>query len=159
MHTQETDVPLANAVSLNSFLSGSITPPSPAAYPSGAVKATLHALYSGSPGAPGSFSLTEQLILVPDLRAIPHGASAPDLDSLTLRANAAAASVACGSLLAGHTSESDEFGDVGFALGEGPYGPGSAQAILRALGLADAAAQGEVRAFFAGEHRTPRALG
>ena len=61
--------------------------------------------------------------------------------ALTLLANEAAASIACGSVLAGQTSESDEFGDAGFWLGPGSYGQGDELEILRALGLADRAGQ------------------
>ena len=57
------------------------------------------------------------------------------LKHLTITANAAAASVFCGSVLAGHTSEADDYGDVAFYLGPGDYGPGHEQGVLLALGL------------------------
>ncbi|KIP08289.1 hypothetical protein PHLGIDRAFT_117384 [Phlebiopsis gigantea 11061_1 CR5-6] len=61
----------------------------------------------------------------------PRYVGTPDLDSLTLRANAAAAaSAACESLLSGHTSE---FGNTGLALGGDPYGSDGTRAILRAF--------------------------
>ncbi|OCH91812.1 hypothetical protein OBBRIDRAFT_886717 [Obba rivulosa] len=58
------------------------------------------------------------------------------LCELTLAANAAANSLACGSILAGQTSETDEFGDVAFWLGEGPFGKGFENEVLKALGFA-----------------------
>ncbi|KAA1474261.1 hypothetical protein DENSPDRAFT_746570, partial [Dentipellis sp. KUC8613] len=56
--------------------------------------------------------------------------------SLTLAANNAAAANACGSVLAGHTSEGDEFGDVALWLGEGEFGAGHEEDVLRTLDLA-----------------------
>ncbi|KAI0644648.1 hypothetical protein C8Q79DRAFT_1011671 [Trametes meyenii] len=61
------------------------------------------------------------------------------LRQLTLGANAAAAALFCGSILAGHTSEADEFGDIAFWLpGEGDVDYGAAGHevdILNLLGL------------------------
>ena len=57
------------------------------------------------------------------------------LHSLTLAANAVANENACGSVLAGQGSESDEFGDVACWLGQGDYGPGRETNVLQALGL------------------------
>ncbi|ETW80547.1 hypothetical protein HETIRDRAFT_101688 [Heterobasidion irregulare TC 32-1] len=57
------------------------------------------------------------------------------LHSLTLAANAVANENACGSVLAGQGSESDEFGDVACWLGQGEYGPGRETDVLQALGL------------------------
>ncbi|EJF57735.1 hypothetical protein DICSQDRAFT_182982 [Dichomitus squalens LYAD-421 SS1] len=57
------------------------------------------------------------------------------LKQLTVAANAAAASGFCGSILAGHTSEADDYGDVAFYLGPGDYGPGHEQDVLRSLGI------------------------
>ena len=57
------------------------------------------------------------------------------LKQLTSTANAAAASVLCGSILAGHTSDADDFGDVAIYLGPGDYGPGHERNVLQLLGL------------------------
>ncbi|TBU40915.1 hypothetical protein BD309DRAFT_1082424 [Dichomitus squalens] len=57
------------------------------------------------------------------------------LKQFTVAAGAAAASVFCGSILAGHTSEADDYGDLAFYLGPGDYGPGHEQDVLRALGF------------------------
>ncbi|TFK87080.1 hypothetical protein K466DRAFT_653343 [Polyporus arcularius HHB13444] len=61
------------------------------------------------------------------------------LKELAYSANAAAASVYCGSVLAGHTSEADEYGDIAVFLGPGEtgvnFGPGHERDILDALGL------------------------
>ncbi|KAI0661248.1 hypothetical protein C8Q70DRAFT_1052352 [Cubamyces menziesii] len=54
-----------------------------------------------------------------------------------LCANAAAASLACGSILAGHASEADEYGDIAFWLGEGEYDKGHELEILQSLALQD----------------------
>ncbi|KAI9066624.1 hypothetical protein FKP32DRAFT_363647 [Trametes sanguinea] len=52
------------------------------------------------------------------------------LKELTVTANAAAASLACGSILAGHASEADEFGDIAFWLGDGDYTQGHERDVL-----------------------------
>ncbi|KAI0915651.1 hypothetical protein AcV5_003515 [Taiwanofungus camphoratus] len=57
------------------------------------------------------------------------------LSALTLGANDAASSTACGSILAGQTSESDEYGDIAFWLGEGNFNKGNEKAVIKALGL------------------------
>ncbi|KAI0727403.1 hypothetical protein C8Q72DRAFT_840812, partial [Fomitopsis betulina] len=57
------------------------------------------------------------------------------LAELTQRAAAAALSLACGSILAGRTSESDEYGDVALWLGKGDFGLGREREILDALAL------------------------
>lgn len=57
------------------------------------------------------------------------------LAELTQRAAAAALSLACGSILAGRTSESDDYGDVALWLGKGDFGLGREREILDALAL------------------------
>nr|VWO97509.1 Phosphatase tensin-type domain-containing protein [Ganoderma boninense] len=57
------------------------------------------------------------------------------LKQLTRTANAAAASVLCSSILAGHTSDADDFGDVAIYLGPGDFGPRHERDVLRLLGL------------------------
>lgn len=56
---------------------------------------------------------------------------------LARTANIAAASVLCGSILAGHTSDADDFGDVAIYLGPGDYGSGHKQDALQLLWLED----------------------
>ncbi len=77
--------------------------------------------------------------------ALPFALAPPNVDvpaeakaylkQLTRTANAAAASVLCGSILAGHTSDADDFGDVAIYLGPGNFGPGHEQGVLQLLGL------------------------
>ncbi|RPD78380.1 hypothetical protein L226DRAFT_610315 [Lentinus tigrinus ALCF2SS1-7] len=62
------------------------------------------------------------------------------LKELARSANAAAASVYCGSVLAGQTSEADEYGDVALFLGfdtepRVDFGPGHERDVLHVLGL------------------------
>lgn len=61
------------------------------------------------------------------------------LNELTVEANEAAASLFCGSILAGQSSEADEYGDVGVWLGDVEIGPTSSksesEAIVDALSL------------------------
>jgi hypothetical protein len=61
------------------------------------------------------------------------------LNELTVEANEAAASLFCGSILAGQSSETDEYGDVGVWLGDLEIGPASSksdsEAIVEALSL------------------------
>lgn len=114
--------------------------PQPSALPQdtvSAVRATLKVLYhaQSSIGEIGPHILPAQLILVPGSRKFPPTDAADIVGALTERANAAAASLACGSILAGQSSESDEFGDVAFWLGDGAYGRGEERSLLRALGL------------------------
>ncbi|KAJ6558574.1 hypothetical protein DFH09DRAFT_986634 [Mycena vulgaris] len=71
---------------------------------------------------------------------LPHGVPAPAdqlvyLESLASAAQQAADSIPCSSILAGHSSESDDFADLSVWLGQGAYGPGNAQAVLAKLGL------------------------
>lgn len=55
--------------------------------------------------------------------------------ALAKNAREAAEAHACASALAGHTSESDDFIDVGLAIGKLPEG--SAKSVVKALGLGD----------------------
>ena len=61
------------------------------------------------------------------------------LNKLTVEANAAAASLFCGSILAGQSSETDEYGDVGVWLGDLEVGLASnkseSEVIIEALSL------------------------
>lgn len=119
--------------------------PEPASFPPGAVaaaKATLRVLYPGGGGPLELVVQPEELLLVPaGEQAVQLATEGQAPPALTRAAAAAAASIACGSVLAGPTSESDEFGDVGFWLGVGVAhslgrSPDGAQETLRALGLA-----------------------
>lgn len=130
------------------FLSASVNT-EPTSSPSGAVaavKATLRVLYCPRPNAADRaleplLVLPERLMLVPDADKLAQLEAGGRVPALTHLANAAAASIASGSVLAGQTSESDEFGDVGFWLGAGSHGPGNEQETLRALGLAGRTSQ------------------
>ena len=65
-------------------------------------------------------------------------------DALAAAAQQAADSLLCSSILAGHSSESDEFADIGIFLGEGAdYSKGNEKQVLKSLGLEP----GKVRAF------------
>jgi hypothetical protein len=61
------------------------------------------------------------------------------VNELTAEANKAAASLFCGSILAGQSSEADEYGDVGVWLGDLEIGPGASKSdsevIVEALSL------------------------
>jgi hypothetical protein len=60
-------------------------------------------------------------------------------NELTAKANEAAASLFCGSILAGQSSETDEYGDVGVWLGDLEIGPtaskSDSEVIVEALSL------------------------
>lgn len=64
------------------------------------------------------------------------------MKALVEAAEEAATSLACGSILVGLGSESDDNGDVGLWLGNGPYARGQESEVLKALDLMDWA-QGE----------------
>ncbi|KAH7908603.1 hypothetical protein BJ138DRAFT_1012447 [Hygrophoropsis aurantiaca] len=80
-----------------------------------------------------------------DLLVLGRGSTPPDeqtrkkLLNLTEAAQDAAKSLFCGSIIAGHTSESDEYADIGIWLGHGPddhgYDKGYEIEVLHALGL------------------------
>lgn len=59
------------------------------------------------------------------------------VNELTDEANKAAASLFCGSILAGQSSETDEYGDVGVWLGDLGIGPAAnkSEVIVEALSL------------------------
>ncbi len=84
---------------------------------------------------------TSHTAIPPDLIVLPPSLSPPPKDAadflmeLTACANAAATSAACGSIIAGHNSETDEFGDIAFWLGPGSYEQGNELAVFRALNL------------------------
>ena len=91
-----------------------------------------------------SLGLEERLKLTETGKAIFGKAASGEVEKyvneLTVAANEAAASLFCGSILAGQSSETDEFGDVGMWLGDLDSGPGSgkpeSEAIVDALSLA-----------------------
>jgi len=98
-----------------------------------AVSATPSTLYAQSAETQHS-GATPSAILAQSASAPPSKVE-DYLVGLTTKANAAANALFCGSILAGRSSESDEFGDVAFWLGEGQYEQGHERGILLALGL------------------------
>ncbi|KAF7375995.1 hypothetical protein MSAN_00014100 [Mycena sanguinolenta] len=102
-----------------------------------AASATVQRLQRLSPSsatASASF-IPQHLLLVPSGVSKPSDQVAAELESLASAAQSAATSVLCSSILAGHTSESDEFGDTAIWLGPGAFGKGHEQAVLSSLGL------------------------
>ena len=71
------------------------------------------------------------------------------LRDLASAANSTANENACGSVLAGQTSEADEFGDICVWLGTGPFSEGHEVGILRALNLSDSIRRARYRPHFA----------
>lgn len=55
------------------------------------------------------------------------------VNELTAEANEAAGSLYCGSILAGQSSEADEYGDVGVWLGDLEIGPMASKSISEAI--------------------------
>jgi len=55
------------------------------------------------------------------------------VNELTVEANEAAASLFCGSILAGQSSETDEYGDVGVWLGDLEIGPATSKSDLEVV--------------------------
>lgn len=107
-------------------------------------KATLAHLYRNS-----------SIIKVASLISPPPPEVRVYLRDLASTANSAANENACGSVLAGQTSEGDEFGDICVWLGVGPYSEGHEVNILRALNLSDSIRRARYRphfATFAGAH-------
>lgn len=99
---------------------------------SAAVSATLSAVYGSEPASILS-SEAGAPVLYPTGRPGRKDAEA-FLQSLTLKANAAANAMGCGSALLGQTSETDEFGDLAFYLGDGDYGKSRNSAeVIKAL--------------------------
>ncbi|KAL6308157.1 hypothetical protein BKA93DRAFT_815531 [Sparassis latifolia] len=112
--------------------------PSPLPYLSGsAVVSTLSTLYGAEKSSTAQLSQTGVIGLLPPLLSANtlNVEAQGYLTALTLSANAAANALACGSVLAGQTSETDEFGDLALWLGEGHYGKGHEREVLEALGL------------------------
>ena len=106
-----------------------------AAFQRATIKAIL-ALAGSSMTEPPNAEL-EPFVLTParlDLSRI-DAATEDYLGKLVSLANAAAESLLCGSVLAGHASEADEYGDVAIALGEGAFGRGHERNVIDALGL------------------------
>ena len=89
-------------------------------------KATLAHLYRNS-----------SLIKVASLIPVPPPEVRVFLRDLASTANSTANENSCGSVLVGQGSDTDEFGDICFWLGNGPYGQGHEANVLRALNLYD----------------------
>ncbi|KDQ57738.1 hypothetical protein JAAARDRAFT_35423 [Jaapia argillacea MUCL 33604] len=107
-----------------------ITMASPSSY-------TLNTLSELYPSLP-SFFISSNLLLLPANRlasSSPSPAVQEQLRDLVLSSQEVANSAACGSFVAGQSSESDEFGDVAVWLGEGDFGKGNELRVLEALGL------------------------
>ncbi|KAJ7078911.1 hypothetical protein B0H15DRAFT_859706 [Mycena belliarum] len=95
-----------------------------------AVAATAQRLQSAS-----TTFLPQRRLIVPNGVSEPTGQLLKDLETLASAAHSAADSVLCSSILAGHSSESDDFADVSVWLGPGSYGKGNEQTVLNKLGL------------------------
>jgi hypothetical protein len=107
-------------------------------------RATLAHLYRNS-----------SIIKVASLISAPPPGVRVYLRDLASAANSTANENACGSVLAGQTSEADEFGDICLWLGTGLYGEGHEADILRALNLSDSTRRARYRprfALFPGAH-------
>ncbi|KAH9040164.1 hypothetical protein EDB84DRAFT_1463973 [Lactarius hengduanensis] len=89
-------------------------------------KATLAHLYRNS-----------SLIKVASLISVPPPEVRVYLRDLASTTNSTANENSCGSVLVGQGSDTDEFGDICFWLGDGPYGEGREANVLRALNLYD----------------------
>jgi hypothetical protein len=105
-------------------------------------KATLAHLYRSS-----------SIIKVASLISAPPPEVRVYLRDLASAANSTANENACGSVLAGQSSEADEFGDICLWLGTGPYSEGHEDNILRALNLSDS-----TRRITAGQLHSPTSL-
>ncbi|KAJ7147169.1 hypothetical protein C8R43DRAFT_1129942 [Mycena crocata] len=80
--------------------------------------------------------LPQRALLLGDGVREPNETTSKYLTDLAGAARAAADGVACGSILAGHTSEgNDDFADVAVWLGDGAFGAGNERAVLHSLGL------------------------
>jgi hypothetical protein len=100
-------------------------------------KATLAHLYRNS-----------SIIKVASLISAPPPEVRVYLRDLASAANSTANENACGSILAGQTSEADEFGDICVWLGTGPYSEGHEVNILRSLNLSDSIRRARYRPHF-----------
>ena len=101
-------------------------------------KATLAHLYRNS-----------SIIKVASLISAPPPEVRVYLRDLASAANSTANENACGSVLAGQSSEADEFGDICVWLGTGAYSEGHEVNILRVLNLSDSTRQARHRPHFA----------
>jgi len=97
---------------------------------------TLSKVYSsGASNKNTSVSLVpSHLILLPYAVFPPSLQIQEHLRDLILSAHEGANDLCCGSILAGQGSETDEYGDIGFWLGDGPYGDNPPE-VLNAIGL------------------------
>jgi len=105
-------------------------------------KATLAHLYRNS-----------SIIKVASLISAPPPEVRVYLRDLASAANSTANENACGSVLAGQTSEADDFADICVWLGTGPYSEGHEANILRALNLSDS-----IRRITSGQLNSPTSL-
>ncbi|KAJ7188469.1 hypothetical protein C8R46DRAFT_21293 [Mycena filopes] len=100
-----------------------------------AVAATAQRIQRASSHSAQTTFNSDRLLLVANGVAEPNNQIAAELESLSVAAESAATSLLCSSILAGHSSESDEFGDAAIWLGQGAFGKGHEQAVLKSLGL------------------------
>jgi hypothetical protein len=100
-------------------------------------KATLAHLYRNS-----------SLIKVASLIPVPPPEVRVFLRDLASTSNSTANENSCGSVLVGQGSDTDEFGDICFWLGNGPYGQGHEANVLRALNLYDSTQRARRRPHF-----------
>lgn len=103
-----------------------------------AIKQTISHLYRKPTTNSLSFAHAPSFLSAPSAPA-PTSSIRSYLESLTATANEVANANACGSVLAGQGSESDEYGDVAVWLGSGKDDEGFAKGkegeVLKALGL------------------------
>jgi hypothetical protein len=132
-------------------LTRAITSQTPLSAPSaGAIASTvlmlaeIQSLASQGVPIPHASFLPARLLLLPPAQNPPDEEVQEYLYELVRTAQASAEAQACSSILAGAGSESDDTGDAAFWLGEGQFGEGRAEEVIRALGLGDWAGSGKV---------------
>lgn len=101
--------------------------------PSQAIGATVRGLTHDQPSPP--VFLPDRLLLIPPGRVDLPNEVQEYMYELVQHAHKAASALSCSSILAGHTSEGDDFSDVGIWLGEGDFGKGHELDILERIGL------------------------
>lgn len=103
-----------------------------------AIKQTISHLYR-KPASNSLSSAHAPFFLSAPSAPAPTSSLRSYLETLTATANEVANANACGSVLAGHGSESDEYGDVAVWLGPGEdhggFGKGKEDRVIVALGL------------------------
>jgi len=123
-----------SAINLNSLDNASIQ----------AIGSTISFLRgSGSNAATSSTSfIPSHILLTPPSSPGPSQKVQNTIRSIVIAANQTALANACSSVLAGATSESDDYGDVGFWLGAGEFGKGNEKGVIEKLGFGELLARG-----------------